>query len=760
MQLILYTADCTGNSSNCIYPHRFAADGPEGLARAVACDHVAALYRDNYRGSDNFIQSELVEMDCDNDHSDNPADWVTPQMLAEDPDLKDVEFATTPSRHNMLPKNGKSARPRFHFHAPVAKCESPLVYAAIKKALRSKYPFFDGNALDAGRFMFGSNVSAGDVFWYEGFMTVEEIVGDLDYDSAEAALPAGGTIPEGSRNNTLSRFAGRVLIRYGNCDKAYELFREQADKCEPPLEEKELQTIWNSALKFAGNVQKQEGYVPPEQYDDDFRNASMQPEDYSDMGEARVLAKFYGSELRYTDATDYLRYDGECWRENKQYAIGAAEEFLDLQLQDAKDAVDSAEQALIDAGVDKDIVKAGGAALMKAMAPGQMGLYFALLGAQTYLKFVLKRRDFKYIVSTMNAAKPMLNIKVGDLDRDAFLLNTPCATYSLRKGVSGAQPHNPDDLITKTTACCPGDEGKDLWQDALNLFFCRDQDLIEYVQLTVGLAAIGKVYSEQMIIAYGGGANGKSTFWNTIARVLGDYSGKVSAEALTMGCKRNVKPEMAELKGKRLIIASEMEEGTRLNTGVVKQLSSTDDIHAEKKYKDPFKFTPSHLLVLYTNHLPKVGANDEGIWRRLIVIPFNAKITGASDIKNYSDYLFKNAGRAIMAWIIEGARKAIEKNYSVEEPRIVKEAVQKYREANDWLGQFLEDHCELDKSYMERSGQVYQAYRFACMQAGEFTRSTTDFYGALAAAGFLSVKRRAGKFIIGLRLKDGQDFLE
>ena len=130
------------------------------------------------------------------------------------------------------------------------------------------------------------------------------------------------------------------------------------------------------------------------------------------------------------------------------------------------------------------------------------------------------------------------------------------------------------------------------------------------------------------------------------------------------------------------------------------------------------------------------------------------------DIKNYSDYLFKNAGPAIMAWIIEGARKAIEKNYSVEEPRIVKEAVQKYREANDWLGQFLEDHCELDKSYMEKSGQVYQAYRFACMQAGEFTRSTTDFYGALAAAGFLSVKRRAGKFIIGLRLKDGQDFLE
>lgn len=99
------------------------------------------------------------------------------------------------------------------------------------------------------------------------------------------------------------------------------------------------------------------------------------------------------------------------------------------------------------------------------------------------------------------------------------------------------------------------------------------------------MAAIGKVYQEHMIIAYGGGANGKSTFWNTIFRVLGNYAGKLSAEVLTMNCKRNVKPEMAELKGKRLSISSEMEEGMRLNTAVVKQLCSTDEIQAEKKYK-------------------------------------------------------------------------------------------------------------------------------------------------------------------------------
>ena len=83
-----------------------------------------------------------------------------------------------------------------------------------------------------------------------------------------------------------------------------------------------------------------------------------------------------------------------------------------------------------------------------------------------------------------------------------------------------------------------------------------------------GLAAVGKVYEECMIIAYGEGRNGKSTFWNSIMRVLGSYSGTLSADALTVGCRRNVKPEMAELKGKRLIITSELEEGMRLNNSM------------------------------------------------------------------------------------------------------------------------------------------------------------------------------------------------
>lgn len=174
-----------------------------------------------------------------------------------------------------------------------------------------------------------------------------------------------------------------------------------------------------------------------------------------------------------------------------------------------------------------------------------------------------------------------------------------------------------------------------------------------------GLAAVGKVEVEALIIAYGCGRNGKSTFWNSVSRVLGLYSGNISADTLTFGCRRNVKPEMAEVKGKRLLIAAEMQEGARLNDSTVKQLCSVDDIFAEKKYKDPFSFSPSHSLVLYTNHLPRVSASDDGTWRRLIVIPFNAKIEGKSDIKITVTTCIRTLPRAFLPGLSRVPRRSL-----------------------------------------------------------------------------------------------------
>lgn len=226
--------------------------------------------------------------------------------------------------------------------------------------------------------------------------------------------------------------------------------------------------------------------------------------------------------------------------------------------------------------------------------------------------------------------------------------------------------------------------------------------------------AIGKVYVEALVIAYGDGRNGKSTYWNSVALVLGSYCGGISADALTANCKRNIKPEMVELKGKRIVIAAEMEEGVRLSTSVLKQLCSTDEVGGEKKYKTPFTFVPTHTLVLYTNHLPRVGDSDEGTWRRLIVIPFKAQFEGHGEIKNYADYLVETAGPAILRWIIEGAEKVIASEYHLTMPKCVRDAIQEYRGQNDWLRHFLEDCCDVDPSCQEKSGALYTAYRLYC----------------------------------------------
>ena len=103
-------------------------------------------------------------------------------------------------------------------------------------------------------------------------------------------------------------------------------------------------------------------------------------------------------------------------------------------------------------------------------------------------------------------------------------------------------------------------------------------------------------------------------------------------------------------------------------------MASTDKIAAEKKYKEPFSFTPTHSLMLYTNHLPKVGVMDAGIWRRLIVIPFEAKIQGASDVKNYADVLYEQASPAVLAWVMDGALLIHEEGYRLAPPARVRQA--------------------------------------------------------------------------------------
>ncbi len=753
MKITLSRAKSCGEPKNCSYPIKCEVGTAAEFLAAVAYDHVCGKFRNNYRDNKNFEECDCVVMDCDNDHSDNPDDWITPESYENI--FPGVDYIVVPSRNNMKPKGGKSARPRHHVYFPCGRITSAEDCTALKRRIYETKPEFDGKALDAARFIFGNKTD--EVLWHEGGTTIDEFLNTRsavsDADAAadfEAFDEDSEKIKEGSRNSTMSHIAGKLVKRYGNTEEAHNIFLEKAALCSSPLSDSELSLIWNSAVKFGGRVSAEDGYIPPEQFN---KLNSLRPDDYSDIGQGKALAQEYKDKMVYTDASDYMMYDGKRWVESKQLAIGAAENFLDYQLEDVQNAVEHSKNALLKCGVSKDILTQGGKALSKVIDSRSEKAFAAYCAAMTYLAFVMKRRDMKYVLSALQAAKPMLLRQISEFDSNEFLLNTPAATYDLRYGIVGDSKHSAADCITKITAVSPDTKNADLWENAVKQFFCDDEKLIEYVQQIVGLAAVGKVYVEALIIAYGEGSNGKSTFWNTIARVLGTYSGTISADALTVGCKRNVKPEMAELKGKRLVIAAELEEGMRLNTSTVKQLCSTDEISAEKKYKDPFKYTPTHTLILYTNHLPRVGANDDGTWRRLIVIPFNAKIEGASDIKNYADYLVENAGGAVLTWIIEGSQKAIAAGFKIPVPQCVVDAVERYRQNNDWLSIFIEDCCEVDPSFIQKSGEFYQEYRACCARTGEYARSTTDFYTGLEIAGFERRRTKTANVVVGIRLK-------
>ena len=254
----MYYADCVGVKNNCLYPHEIDITGAASLEEAAAHDYVCATYTGNYRSNDNFEASDCLAVECDNDHSDNPRDWIWPKDVAET--FPGVEMAFHYSRHHMKPKNGKSARPRHHCFLRIRPVKNADEYAAMKQRVYGVLPLFDKKAMDAARFFFGT--PSPKVEYFPGDRTLDDF-----FEAEEEDFDAGlDKIPEGSRNDTMFRWAVRALKRYGNTDGTRERFHAQADKCDPPLEQAELDTIWRSALKFYKTIASQPGYVSPAEY--------------------------------------------------------------------------------------------------------------------------------------------------------------------------------------------------------------------------------------------------------------------------------------------------------------------------------------------------------------------------------------------------------------------------------------------------------------------------------------------------------------
>lgn len=254
MKLTIFSASCVGNAANTLYPNKAEITNKDDMIAVIARDHVCAEFKKAHRSIDDFISSDVEVMDCDNDHSDDPKEWITHEKYEEL--FPDVSYIIVPSCNDGKVKGTKSARPRHHIYFPHEVVTVADEVAGIKTRLQEYAPFFDDNALDAARFIFGGTPT--DIVWHEGSRTIVDFLDELDFAEYDQVAKSIG---EGSRNSTMNHIAGKIIKRYGNTEKAHDIYLEKAQLCNPPLEERELALIWSSAVKFGKKVQSQVGYV-------------------------------------------------------------------------------------------------------------------------------------------------------------------------------------------------------------------------------------------------------------------------------------------------------------------------------------------------------------------------------------------------------------------------------------------------------------------------------------------------------------------
>ncbi len=472
---------------------------------------------------------------------------------------------------------------------------------------------------------------------------------------------------------------------------------------------------------------------------------SWKPPDYSDAGNAVVLVNEYHGLLAFCDALGWLSWAGTHWEQNDHKAV--------------EKAIELTEHMIMESGVELDIALHSEADAKIALAQDKEGAKEQLARAKetvkqakAYFAHASKSRNVSHINGMLKLSQPPLHIAADKLDADPFLLNTPGGMVNLQTGE--IRPHSidaPFQYCTRITNVSPGSQGAAVWTEFLQTITCGDDSLAGFLQQVAGMAAIGKVFYEGIVTANGGGRNGKSTFFNTIYGVLGTYAGTIDSNVLTTD-RQNRGAALATLRGKRMVIAAELEEHQRLSTSTLKKLASTDYLTIEEKYRAPEDIVPSHTLVLFTNHLPRVGSTDDGTWRRIIVVPFNAVIPEETGVQNMSDLLVEEAGPAVLSWIIQGAVDFTLNGFKLTFPDAVAMATEEYRSRENWLERFISERCIREPSARVGARELYTEYKTWAQDTGEYTRRENDFAEAMEKAGYQKVKPKGKFHYAGLRL--------
>ena len=337
-----------------------------------------------------------------------------------------------------------------------------------------------------------------------------------------------------------------------------------------------------------------------------------------------------------------------------------------------------------------------------------------------------------------------------DYDQDDFYLNTMSGVVDLNSGE--IIDHNKDLLMSKIIPYkVVFDQKPTKWLNFLDDIFLKDQEMIDFIQKAIGYTLTGSIREQSMFLAFGEGNNGKSVFLDVLSRMMSDYGMTAQVESLLerKGGSSNHTADLARLKGARFVTTGENNQGTKINEGLVKQLTGGEKITARFLYGQEFEFYPNFKIWLATNHKPIIRGNDKGIWRRIIAIPFTYQVP-SHKINRDLIYELQQEIPMILAWAIEGCLKY--KKEGLKIPKVIQEANKDYRKEMDIIQTFLDENVDYVDNALCGAKELYVEYDQWSQVNKEYQMSSTIF-GRELGKRFNKIRKASGWYYEGIRLK-------
>lgn len=358
---------------------------------------------------------------------------------------------------------------------------------------------------------------------------------------------------------------------------------------------------------------------------------------------------------------------------------------------------------------------------------------------ETLLGFDLARRvcreaavacDQPRLAATLASAKTVAAIErlakadrrlaatVDQWDADEWTIGAPGSDVDLRTGEYLA--HDPGRYITKRCGVAPAEKADcPRWLDFLRWATCGDDDLTAYLKRWFGYALTGSTREQAMVFFYGTGGNGKGVLLRMLAHIMGDYASTAPMDTFTESYGDKHSTDLAMLRGARVVMATETEEGRRWAEAKVKQLTGGDPITARFMRQDNFTFTPQFKLLISGNHKPGIRSVDEAIRRRMHLVPFNAKVSNlASRDPDFEARLREEEGPAVLRWAIDGCLEW--QRIGLAPPRAVVDATEDYLESEDAVGRFLKERCRMDPNAWTSSAAMWGEWEAWAKREGAF----------------------------------------